>query len=110
MLKLRWLKEDGSQEDRFFGLQTSKDLQVTIAAGLHLFPFRTEKLSLPAPMVLQLWESRSSPTLIKRVSVRMPSFFLAPGLTNMPPPRHGGAPPEEGINPTHNQNWLNPGD
>ena len=27
--------------------------QVVIAAGSHLFPFRTEKLSLPAPMVLQ---------------------------------------------------------
>jgi hypothetical protein len=25
---------------------------VTIAAGFHLFPFRTEKLSPPAPMVL----------------------------------------------------------
>ena len=35
-----------------------KDLQVTIAAGFHLFPFRTEKLSLPAPMVLRKWESR----------------------------------------------------
>ena len=23
MLKLRWLKEDGSQEDKFFGLPTS---------------------------------------------------------------------------------------
>ena len=27
--------------------------QVVIAAGSHLFPFRTEKLSPPAPMVLQ---------------------------------------------------------
>ena len=27
--------------------------QVVIAAGSHLFPFRTEKLSLLAPMVLQ---------------------------------------------------------
>ncbi len=27
--------------------------RVTIAAGIHLFPFRTEKLSPPAPMVLQ---------------------------------------------------------
>ena len=27
--------------------------QVAIAAGSHLFPSRTEKLSLPAPMVLQ---------------------------------------------------------
>ena len=27
--------------------------QVVIASGSHLFPFRTEKLSPPAPMVLQ---------------------------------------------------------
>ena len=27
-------------------------ISVVIAAGLHLFPFRTEKLSPPAPMVL----------------------------------------------------------
>src|ERR1035437_4157907 len=39
------------------------DLKVTIATGSHLFPFRTEKLSPPAPMVLQWRESRSSPTL-----------------------------------------------
>ena len=38
---------------------------MTIATGFHLFPFRTEKLSLPAPMVLRKWESRSSPTLMR---------------------------------------------
>ena len=32
---------------------TRKSYQVVIAAGSHLFPFRTEKLSPPAPMVLQ---------------------------------------------------------
>ena len=31
----------------------TKNLKVTIAAGFHLFPFRTEKLSPSAPMVLQ---------------------------------------------------------
>ena len=31
------------------------------AAGFHLFPFRTEKLSPPAPMVLRQRESRSPP-------------------------------------------------
>ena len=31
----------------------TKSYQVVIAAGSHLFPFRTEKLSPPAPMVLQ---------------------------------------------------------
>ena len=35
------------------------DIQVAIATGFHLFPSRTEKLSPPAPMVLQdPWESR----------------------------------------------------
>ena len=38
--------------------QRSEQLKVTIAAGIHLFPFRTEKLSPSAPMVLQSWESR----------------------------------------------------
>ena len=28
------------------------EIQVVIVAGFHLFPFRTEKLSPPAPMVL----------------------------------------------------------
>jgi hypothetical protein len=46
-------------EGKQYKLQTSNsklrnDLKVTIAAGFHLFPFRTEKLSLPAPMVLQI--------------------------------------------------------
>ena len=37
----------------------ANDILVTIAVGSHLFPFRTEKLSPPAPMILQfLWESR----------------------------------------------------
>jgi hypothetical protein len=30
----------------------NKNIQVAIAAGFHLFPFRTEKLSLLTPMVL----------------------------------------------------------
>ena len=42
-----------------------KDLKVAIATGFHLFPFRTEKLSPLAPMVLHLWESRSPPTFFK---------------------------------------------
>ena len=32
---------------------TEREIQVVIAAGSHLFPFRTEKLSPLAPMVLQ---------------------------------------------------------
>ena len=43
-----------------------KDIKVAIASGFHLFPFRTEKLSPTAPMVLPRWESRSLPFL-KRV-------------------------------------------
>ena len=33
-------------------LDMSALFQVVIVAGFHLFPFRTEKLSPPAPMVL----------------------------------------------------------
>ena len=36
-----------------FNGQLEKNYQVVIAAGFHLFPFRTEKLSPFAPMVLQ---------------------------------------------------------
>ena len=32
--------------------QAAGEIQVAIVAGFHLFPFRTEKLSPPAPMVL----------------------------------------------------------
>lgn len=41
---------------------------VPLAAGVHLFPFRTESLSPPAPMVLGQMsrESRSVPTQINR--------------------------------------------
>ena len=31
----------------------NKDIQVVIASGLHLYPFRTEKLNLTTPMVLR---------------------------------------------------------
>ena len=50
--------------DRYFHYHLStlnyhlKEIQVAIAQGFHLFPFRTEKLSLVTPMVLRLWESR----------------------------------------------------
>ena len=37
--------------------------KVAIAKGTHLLPFRTEKLSPSAPMVLRKWESRSLPFL-----------------------------------------------
>ena len=38
---------------------------VVIASGFHLFPFRTEKLSPTAPMVLRKRESRSPPSYFK---------------------------------------------
>ena len=41
--------------------------KAAIAAGSHLFPFRTEKLSPPAPMVLRKRESRSPPPLMSSV-------------------------------------------
>ena len=34
------------------------DTKVAIARGLHLFPFRTEKLNLATPMILRKWKSR----------------------------------------------------
>ena len=42
----------------------AKETLVPLAAGTHLFPFRTEQLSPPAPMVLgkHARESRSVPT------------------------------------------------
>ena len=43
---------------------------VAIVSGFHLFPFRTEKLSPTAPMVLRKRESRSPPSFPK---VRVPS-------------------------------------
>ena len=52
--------------------------KAVMAAGFHLFPFRTEKLSPPAPMVLRKWESRRPPTfqgsLRRRVSNSLFSF------------------------------------
>ena len=37
---------------------TEKSIKVAIARGLHLFPFRTEKLNLATPMILRKWKSR----------------------------------------------------
>ena len=45
-------------------------IMVAIALVFHLFPFRTEKLSPTAPMVLRKRESRSPPSFPK---VRVPS-------------------------------------
>ena len=40
---------------------------MVIAAGFHLFPFRTEKLSPPAPMVLQCNAGESEAAFFFRV-------------------------------------------
>ena len=39
-----------------------KRIKVVIASGLHLYPYRTEKLNLITPMVLRKRESRSPPS------------------------------------------------
>ena len=38
--------------------RTERETKVATARGLHLFPFRTEKLNPATPMVLRKWESR----------------------------------------------------
>ena len=40
------------------GAAKPKDTKVAIAQGLHLFPFRTEKLNLATPMILRKLKSR----------------------------------------------------
>ena len=47
-----WIMNDYQFSIFNYQLRAAK-YQVVIAAGSHLFPFRTEKLSPPAPMVLQ---------------------------------------------------------
>ena len=49
--------------------------KVVIAQGLHLFPSRTEKLNLAAPMILRKWESRSPPPSEPR-GTKPRGFFL----------------------------------
>ena len=40
--------------EKIYGrIDMSKEIQVVIASGIHLYPFRTEKLNLTAPMVLR---------------------------------------------------------
>ena len=45
--------------EKIYGrIDMSKEIQVVIASGLHLYPYRTEKLNLITPMVLRKRESR----------------------------------------------------
>lgn len=40
--------------EKIYGrIDMSKEIQVVIASGFHLYPYRTEKLSLTTPMVLR---------------------------------------------------------
>ena len=50
-------------------------IQGGFSRGAHLFPFRTQKLSPLAPMVLLTRESRSPPVFIKSSSTKLMSFF-----------------------------------
>ena len=52
----------------FLRFNMSALFPVVIASGFHLFPFRTEKLSPTAPMVLRKRESRSPPSFQKALS------------------------------------------
>ena len=54
----------------------AKEIKVVIAWGFHLFPFRTEKLNLTAPMVLRKWESRSPPPIQESLDSVMSRGFL----------------------------------
>src|SRR6266496_4186147 len=53
-------------------------ISAVIAAGVHLFPFRTEKLSPPAPMVLggQPPGRVGRRRITSRVAVRRPFLFV----------------------------------
>ena len=55
-------------------------IQVTIAQGFHLFPFRTEKLSLVTPMVLRNSGRVGSRRFIEEASglEKVPEAFLYP--------------------------------
>ena len=43
---------------KFFQTSRIEIFKAVIARGIHLYPFRTEKLSPVTPMVLRKWESR----------------------------------------------------
>ena len=70
---------------------------MAIAAGSHLFPFRTEKLSPPAPMVLQQCGRVGRRQLTQGpVPEREPGFFLlSPQPTGSPP--RSDAPRPDGL-------------
>ena len=74
------------------------------AAGFHLFPFRTEKLSPPAPMVLRKRESRLPPPFMEPPGnhVRFSGGFFCCLVRDgcpVPPFRHPPAPVALGVLP-----------
>ena len=66
------------------GQNLDNEIKVAIARGIHLFPFRTEKLSLVTPMVLRNSGRVGSRRLEKGVSRKIGSFFLyTPSVVEM---------------------------
>ena len=51
-LKIGFSQDVRSLDVRFSGYESPKRIPVVMAKGSHLFPYRTQKLSLSAPMVL----------------------------------------------------------
>ena len=55
--------------------------KAVIAQGLHLLPFRTEKLNLVTPMVLPTRESRKRPPYMRVLDSYSPVlFFCSPSM------------------------------
>ena len=52
------------------------NIKAVIAQGLHLLPFRTEKLNLATPMVLPTRESRKRPPFKEDSTLVESSFFI----------------------------------
>ena len=53
VIKERIISASENQKSAVLAVKMSSLFEVATAAGSHLFPFRTEQLSPPAPMVLQ---------------------------------------------------------
>ena len=68
------------------------------SVGAHLFPFRTEKLSPTAPMVLPYrWESRSSPNTI--ALSELTGLFCFKSADNV------GGTPNPQVHSLHARSW-----
>ena len=62
----------------------TKRIKVVIASGLHLYPYRTEKLNLITPMVLRKRESREPPP--RAPETHVPGAFFSYTYPDRPPP------------------------